>query len=385
MTIEDKIAKVSKNLLFSEPFYGLFLTTLNKKYCNVPTAGVSKNGINYELSINKDYANSLTLNKLQGLLKHELLHIAFGHIEIKDEFLDFKLFNISADLEINQYIDPEYLPDGGLTLDTFAELNLPEKAGTKIYYKLLEKAKNSGKSSTLDNILNQMDGDSIYDHSTWKEFNKLTDTEKKLIEKQKKFIFKEIKNSIEKSKGILPGELNNLLLNLDDIEKEKFDWKNYFRRFIGNSMISYTKKLKRKYNKRYIENPGLKIKFKNKILVGVDTSGSVSDDELKEFMHELYHIHKTGHDITVIQCDTHINSVEKFNPKKEWNIKKRGGTEFQPVIDYFNEKKIYTALVYLTDGECENPINTPKNTLWVLSSASNNNKNLPGKTIKLNG
>ena len=119
--------------------------------------------------------------------------------------------------------------------------------------------------------------------------------------------------------------------------------------------------------------------------MGVDTSGSVSDDELKEFMHELYHIHKTGHDITVIQCDTHINSVEKFNPKKEWNIKKRGGTEFQPVIDYFNEKKIYTALVYLTDGECENPINTPKNTLWVLSSASNNNKNLPGKTIKLNG
>ena len=32
---------------------------------------------------------------------------------------------------------------------------------------------------------------------------------------------------------------------------------------------------------------GLKIKFKNHILVGVDTSGSVSTNELKEFMNEI--------------------------------------------------------------------------------------------------
>ena len=95
-------------------------------------------------------------------------------------------------------------------------------------------------------------------------------------------------------------------------------------------------------------------------------------------------MHKTGHKITVAQCDTQINSVEDFNPKKDWNIKGRGGTDFQPVINYFNDYGRYTALIYLTDGECGAPENCPKNTLWVLSSRSHKTEHLPGKTIQLN-
>ena len=95
---------------------------------------------------------------------------------------------------------------------------------------------------------------------------------------------------------------------------------------------------------------GLKIKFKNHILVGVDTSGSVNTEELKEFFNELAHMYKTGHRITVAQCDTHLGSVKEFNPKKDWEIHGRGGTSFQPVIDHYNENKgSYTALIYLTD------------------------------------
>jgi predicted metal-dependent peptidase len=95
-------------------------------------------------------------------------------------------------------------------------------------------------------------------------------------------------------------------------------------------------------------------------------------------------MHKTGHQITVAQCDTRLNSVEAFNPKKNWEIKGRGGTSFQPVIDHYNENGRYTALVYLTDGEAYAPENCPKNTLWVMSSVSNVNDELPGKVIKLN-
>ena len=162
---------------------------------------------------------------------------------------------------------------------------------------------------------------------------------------------------------------------------------NILRRFVGNSSISYTKKLRRKYNKRYSANPGIKIKFKNHILVGVDTSGSVSTSELKEFMNELGHMHKTGHQITVAQCDTNIGSIEVFNPKKDWDITGRGGTDFQPVIDHYNEKKgTYTALIYLTDGEAHTPEDCPKNALWVHSSSNycNINEDLPGQKIQLN-
>ena len=54
-------------------------------------------------------------------------------------------------------------------------------------------------------------------------------------------------------------------------------------------------------------------------------------------MNELCHMHKTGHKITVAQCDTRLNSVEDFNPRKDWEVKGRGGTSFQPVVDHYNE------------------------------------------------
>lgn len=382
--IENKVAKASKNLLFKEPFYGLFLIQLNKIYRkDIPTAGVSQSTMKIDLAINPDFADGLSPEHLIGLLKHELLHVAFGHLIVRDRYPDKKLFNIAADLEINQYIDSDYLPEGGLTLNSFPELKLPVKAGTKTYYDLLSQAKNSGNAPSLDNLLDQMDGTTEYDHTTWDSFDELNDVDKKLIEKQIDHQLKEAAESVKKSQGHIPGEMSDLIKRLFNLEPPKFDWKSYLRRFAGSSVKTYTKKLRRKYNKRYVVNPGLKIKFKNHIAVGIDTSGSVNKKELKEFINEIAHMHKTGHKITVIQCDTKINSIEDFNPKKDFNIKGRGGTSFQPVIDHYNKNK-YTALIYLTDGEASPPENCPKNTLWVLSSESKINNNLPGKVIKLN-
>jgi predicted metal-dependent peptidase len=386
VNISDQLAKASKTLILEEPFYGLFLVGLNKTFRNdIPTAGVSKHGIGVQLAVNPEFFKGLSLEHRIGLLKHELLHISFGHLLVRDLYSNKKLFNIAADLEINQYIDNDYLPEGGLKLDSFPELNLPVKAGTKEYYEILEKAQEDGTSPSLDSLLNEMNGDSQYDHKTWDEIDELSEADKKLIEKQIEHQLKEVADQTEKRRGNIPGELADLISRLRHVEPAKFDWKGYLRRFVGNSSIVYTKKLRRKYNKRYIENPGLKIKFKNNILVGIDTSGSVSRDELQEFMNELVHMHKTGHKITIAQCDTQLNSVAEFNPKKDLEIKGRGGTSFQPVIDHFNEKKgVYTALIYLTDGEAWNPENCPKNTLWVLSSKSQMNNDLPGKVIQLN-
>ena len=85
-----------------------------------------------------------------------------------------------------------------------------------------------------------------------------------------------------------------------------------------------------------------------------------------------------------MQCDTKINSIKPFNPKRDWEIGGRGGTSFQPVIDHYNENGRYTALIYFTDGEAWAPENCPKNTLWVHSSHCNINEELPGKKIQLN-
>ena len=384
--IQDLVARTTKTLILDEPFYGLFLIGINKQFSNkLPTAGVSKHGIGMQLTVNPEFYTNLSEDHRVGLIKHELLHIAFGHLVMRDLYPDHKLFNIAADLEINQYISEHKLPQGGLLLSSFPELNLPTKAGTKVYYNLLEQAQQDGTCPSLDNLMDQMDGESQYCHSTWEEFDDLSEADKKLIQKQVDHQLKEATEQTVKKQGTIPGELAELIHRLMHIEPAKFDWKGYLRRFVGNSSIVYTKKLRRKYNKRYAGSPGLKIKFKNHILVGVDTSGSVNTEELKEFFSELAHMYKTGHRITVAQCDTRLGSVKEFNPKKDWEIHGRGGTSFQPVIDHYNENKgSYTALIYLTDGEAYPPENCPKNALWVLSSISSMNDELPGQVIKLN-
>ena len=389
-TVQDQLSRISKTLIFSEPFYGIFLIGMQKEFNkSIATAGVGKHGIGMRLVVNPDFFGELSESHQQGLLKHELLHIAFGHLIMADRYPNKKLFNIAADIEINQYIDDNMLPAGGLTLDTFKnEIVLPRKAGTDKYYKLLQEKMNEDGTSyceSLQSILDQMDGDSQYDHKLWDEVTDLPEAEKKLVQKQYEHQMKQTAEEIQKKHGTLPGELAEIIERLFKVEPPKFNWKQYLKRFINNASKIYTKKLRRKYNKRYSGNPGLKIKHRNHVLVGVDTSGSVSSAELVEFMNELYHMHKTGNQITVAQFDTELTSVEDFNPKKNWNIKGRGGTCFQPVTDHYNDpKNKYSAFICLTDGEAPNPDNCPQNALWVHSSRSKINKELTGLKIQLN-
>jgi len=388
-TIQDQLSRISKTLIFSEPFYGIFLIGLQKQFTkSCATAGVGKHGIGMRLVINPDFFAELSEPHQQGLLKHELLHIAFGHIILADKYPNKKLFNIAADIEINQYIDSEMLPPGGLKRDSFPGIFLPEKAGTKVYYDILNKTCNGDDGSCnpdLQQVLDQMDGNSPYCHKEWEEITDLPEAEKKLVQKQYEHQMKQTAEEIQKKCGSIPGELAEIIERLFTIEPPKFNWKQYLKRFINNASKVYTKKLRRKNNKRYAGNPGLKIKHKNHVLVGVDTSGSVSTEELIEFMHELCHMHKTGNEITVAQFDTQLTDVSSFDPKKSWEIKGRGGTDFQDVVDHYNEpQNKYSAFICLTDGEASNPENCPKNALWVHSSYSNINEELPGIKIQLN-
>lgn len=99
MKREDSLGKASKELMWKEPFYGFFLLMLNKVWDNkaVPTAGVSKNGINYQLAINEDFWTSLSEAHRIGLLKHELLHIAYFHLSMYFNFPDKRMANVAMD------------------------------------------------------------------------------------------------------------------------------------------------------------------------------------------------------------------------------------------------------------------------------------------------
>ena len=310
-----------------------------------------------------------------------------------------ELVNIAMDLEINQYIDRKYLPEGGCTIDNdrFSPMNLPVKAGWRTYYDLLLKEVQNQANSPQGKKIQQMvdaiaagltqteDGDPVPDHSTWNEFNDLSEAEKKLLKAQIEHTINQVAEQIEKSRGTIPGEFQTMLHKINYKEPPRFDWRGYLRRFAGGSQIVYTKKLRRKDNKRFEDNPGLKIKQRRHILVAIDTSGSVSDDELLEFFQEIDHINATGSQITVIQCDAAIRSIKPYRKGDEIKVEGRGGTSFDPVLEYYNENVgKYSCLVYLTDGECYTDVTIRGKILWVISTHAKINKSLKGPQIKLN-
>jgi len=313
--------------------------------------------------------------------------------------------NIAMDMEINQYIDGHWLPEGGIDINDYEDLNLDRKAGSRYYYDKLKQAqqdkKNTGSSGdgNMDKLLDAMeqgqgkvtigpgsggDGDKevdIPDHE-WEEFENMPEAEKKLIEKQVQRVMSEAKEQTIKKRGFVPGEISGLI-KLDEVIPPKFNWKAYIRRFTGISTKIFTRKVRRKENKRYSDNPGLKIKMRQNMLVAIDTSGSVCDDELKEFINEIHHLYKAGVDITIAQCDSRMQSIKKYDGKFELEVAGRGGTSFDPALELFNERKEFTSLIYFTDGEAWTNIKPRKPVLWVLSERSDFNDDLPGRQIKL--
>jgi predicted metal-dependent peptidase len=406
MNRQDSLSKTSKDLMLKEPYYGFFLLMLHKSWSDqLSTAGVCKNGINFQLMINEKFWTDLSEEHKLGLLKHELLHIAFQHLTTFTMFSDKKMANIAMDMEINQYIDGHWLPEGGIDIDDYPDLNLDRRAGSRYYYDQLKQAQEDKKQNgscgckNMDKLLDGLEkgqsqvtigpgsggnGDKevdIPDHE-WEEFENMPEAEKKLIEKQVNRVLTEAKEQTIKKRGFVPGEISGLI-KLDELIAPKFNWKAYIRRFTGISTKIFTRKVRRKENKRYSDNPGLKIKMRQNMLVAIDTSGSVCDSELKEFINEIHHLYKAGVDITIAQCDSRMQSIKKYDGKFELEVAGRGGTSFDPALELFNERKEFTSLIYFTDGEAWTNVKPRKPVLWVLSERSDFNDDLPGRQIKL--
>ena len=130
--------------MLKEPFYGLFLIGINKELSKgIQTACVAKDNINLKLVVNPEYFEKQDTMTRVAILKHEMLHIAMQHLGMFDQFENKRLLNVAADLEINQYISTELKGSTWEGLDIidgeFKGVKLPLKAGTRVYYDMLQK------------------------------------------------------------------------------------------------------------------------------------------------------------------------------------------------------------------------------------------------------
>ena len=58
-----------------------------------------------------------------------------------------ELANIAMDMEINQYIDGHWLPEGGIDINDYDDLNLDRKAGSRYYYDQLKQCQEDKKQN----------------------------------------------------------------------------------------------------------------------------------------------------------------------------------------------------------------------------------------------
>ena len=423
------ISKAGRTLMLKEPFYGLFLIGLNKELNTaIPTACVAKDGINIKLMVNPKFYDEQDINTKVGVLKHELLHVAFQHLNMFNDFEDKQLLNVAADLEINQYIEQNWKGEtwDGLEIKNgeFKGVKLPLKAGTREYYKLLQKeldeydkqqqqqqsgqgsgSCNGGAEDMDENASNEKsnsgegsgEGEKFAEwfrsgghgdeHSLWEEFENLSEAEKKLIQKQIDYQLKEVASQTERNRGTIPGELNEYISKLFEKTEAVIDWKSYLRRFGARATKIITKKTRKKPNVRFGSGPAIKIHPKRKTLVAIDTSGSVCEQDLVEFFQEIDHIVKTGTAVTIMECDSYVHRTYEYEGGKGdvLRVSGRGGTSFQPVMDeILKTPGKYQNLIYLTDGYAPSPTKVPLiPILWVHNSNTQINNDLPGTKIQI--
>lgn len=273
-----------------------------------------------------------------------------------------------------------------------ARFRLQDHMGTKFYYENLPEPEDGGENDK-SGIGNGCRGNkskkgkgkqkTIDDHSTWKKADDLSEAEKQLVKNQIDTLAKNTAEQVMKQCGNIPGQFKEYIDSLFVVKPQIFNWKAYFRRVIGNMITSEILLTKMRPSRRFPDAKGIKMKRKPSVLVGVDTSGSVSNNELLDFFSEINHLWKSGVKVTIAEIDTRINRIYEYKGHFDGEINGRGGTSFEELWAYKDEhKKDFSTLVMFTDGFVDINNLNGRNVVWVLTS-NHADREYPGVVIEI--
>ncbi|MCB0572175.1 MAG: hypothetical protein KDC66_20555 [Phaeodactylibacter sp.] len=411
--ILQEVSKTAISLLLEEPFYGHFLTGLTKEVTSeVPTIAVALSGGKlFKLCINgRFWLEELTDGRhRRGVVKHEILHLALGHLLVAHKFGNRSLFNIAADIVVNQYIEPEQLPAGAVLLEQFADLGLMANQDVGYYYRRLMEAVRQGSGPVqpgapqdadgspgsgmqrLNELLGQGSKDSWLErHQPWPQ--KLSAAARANLEQLREAMIHNASQRLQQRDfGKLPGQLQAYLRDVAQRTAPATDWRRALRLFAASSSRTRLKNTIRRPSKRYGTTPGIKIQRKQKLLVAIDTSGSVPDQDIQRFFSEIYQIWRHGAEVLVVECDTEIKRQYPYRGITPKFIMGRGGTDFNAPLEFANQHYLPDAVIYFTDGYAALPrTESRRPVLWMITPGGLQEHTgiwdeLPGRKVKMNG
>ena len=361
---------------------------------------IDKDVTAYTDGVNKRYGRKFMESlkdeaEVRGLIMHENLHVALKHIPRNKDLWkeNSKLANASADYVVNDIIESMTdkahikLPKGALYHPQFHNWSVRE-----VYTFLKKHAKGGGGGggTGLDGDSGSGGGegefptDSLDEHD-WEGQELSPDKAKQLEER--------IDKSLREG-GIMAGRMGaKLPRSISDLLEPKVDWRDVLRDFVSSATKGKDEFTWRKFNKRMLANdmylPSLENESIGEIVVAIDTSGSIGQQQLNEFASELASICETCSPevVRVLWWDTSVHGEQIFktdyaNIASMLKPEGFGGTHVSCVNKYVIEKNIKAECVLVfTDGYVEDPVEwqITAPTLWMVTE----NKSFVPPTGKL--
>lgn len=367
----DKMTKAKIQLILDYPFYASLVLSMQFIEDNsIPTACTDGKCIKY----NSKFMESLGINEVIGVLVHEVMHVVNLH-HLRRGSRDPKKFNVAADYAINWIINQSNIV---LPKDALLDSKYANKSAEEIYSSIPD----DEFQSTLKSL--GISGKGVPSTGEFEDSNVTTESELQEETQRVKMMISSAAHTAKQS-GKLPAGLDRLI---EDLIVPKVNWREVLARFITEKTTEdYTwTKPNRRYASVYL--PSLEnTDTISRIVLIVDTSGSINSKELNEFASEIDSIKSmVSKEVLVIYVDSKVNAVESFEPDDELKINPKGGggTSFRPGFKYIEEQDIEAnCVIYFTDGYCDDyPTEPSVDVLWAVY----NNKNFKpkfGETINL--
>ncbi len=342
---------------------------------SVPMMGIMVEGTRIKLAYNPIFVNNVDDPTLRWALTHEIYHVALHHCTVRrpEDPKEKGIWNKAADLAINSLI--QQTSDRRWNLDEVKlcwpkDMGFEEKLSLEQYLQLLREKDDDGKGGNggvYGSCGGGGDGDDEGDkemgggfdsHDDWKDSEVVREIIRNKIEELSKR---------ERVWGNMPGDVKARILAA---QKSQVKWTKYLRQHLGNMITCRSESTFKRPNRRFgYPYCGTKRKHSDRKLVLIDTSGSVGEEELAQFLVEvnkLCEIQPVDLQLFDHQLQGPCRPFERRHVSYEF--KGRGGTSFAEGFKLAEERR-YQSVIMLTDGAAD-PIPKPRfvrDILWVIT------------------
>lgn len=331
--IDHKISQAKSKLLVEYPFFGTLASKLELSQ-NDDIQAFKSNG--KTLEYNDEFFSEISLAEMEFVLANAAMHASLAHESRKNNRSNW-LWQLSTDYAIN-----DMLVENGLERPLLAHYNKRFKGlyAEEIYATL--------KEEFLHEEYESEDSDDASPNHEEKTQNiKSQIVEDELFEEFAKAILEEQEKNSE-----MPTSLERFFTLASS---SKIDWRDELRAALQRfSRDDYTQMPP---NKKFL-HLGIYLPSatseKFKLTVAIDSSGSVDEVLLGEFLGELNFLMNTiaSYEINLLVCDDKIRSHATFysGDMLDAKILGGGGTDFRPVFEFIEDELSDTQLLlYFSD------------------------------------